>query len=163
MAGQVYHVTTTTLGRRPLFADYRVACIAARSLSDRVIWRDAKLLCWSLMPDHWHALIQLCDGGSISAVVNRVKSISARAINRHLRTEGGIWARAFHDHALRADEDLVSTARYILANPIRAGIADSLRRYPFWDAVWLSPELEVPTAANPAVAVAESSPVAVAT
>jgi putative transposase len=32
---------------------------------------------------------------------------------------------------------LLSAARYIVANPLRAGIANSLAEYPHWDATWL--------------------------
>jgi len=28
-------------------------------------------------------------------------------------------------------------ARYIVANPIRAGLVDNIGQYPYWDAVWL--------------------------
>ena len=42
-----------------------------------------------------------------------------------------------YDHALRADEDVLAAARYIVANPLRAGLVGSIRDYPFWDAVWL--------------------------
>lgn len=48
-----------------------------------------------------------------------------------------IWARAFHDHAVRADEDLVAVARYVIANPVRAGLANNVCEYPWWDADWL--------------------------
>jgi hypothetical protein len=28
-------------------------------------------------------------------------------------------------------------ARYIIANPLRAGLAESIGDYPHWDAIWL--------------------------
>jgi hypothetical protein len=48
-----------------------------------------------------------------------------------------VWERAYHDHALRREEDVVGLARYIVANPIRAGLATRVCDYPFWNAVWL--------------------------
>ena len=33
----------------------------------------------------------------------------------------------FHDRALRRDEDTLSTARYIVANPLRAGLVKNIR------------------------------------
>ena len=48
-----------------------------------------------------------------------------------------MWARSFHDHALRRDENLLTVARYIVANPIRAGLVRRVGEYPFWNAVWL--------------------------
>jgi len=41
------------------------------------------------------------------------------------------------DHALRSDEDLRAVARYVIANPVRAGLAQRVGGYPFWDAVWI--------------------------
>ncbi len=147
MSGQIYLVTTTTLGRRPLFEDWRIACVASRALTNASLWRDARLLCWALMPDHWLGMVELCDGGTLGAVVNRVKAVSAREINRAAGTAGAVWSKAYHDHALRAEEDVVKTARYIIANPVRAGIAKSVREYPFWDAVWL--DAKATTVAEP--------------
>jgi len=34
-------------------------------------------------------------------------------------------------------EDLMKVARYIVANPLRAGLAGHLADYPHWDAIWL--------------------------
>jgi hypothetical protein len=33
--------------------------------------------------------------------------------------------------------DLQSVARYIVANPLRAGLVKHLGDYPLWDAIWL--------------------------
>jgi len=38
---------------------------------------------------------------------------------------------------LRNDEDLLDVARYVVANPVRAGLVPRVGDYPFWNAVWL--------------------------
>jgi REP element-mobilizing transposase RayT len=141
MDGQIYLVTTTTLGRQAIFNDWRVAAIAARALANRDLWRDARLCCWVLMPDHWHAMIQLFPGAQLPAVVRRAKAVSARAVNRMRGGDGAVWAKAFHDRALRDEESVLDAARYVVANPVRAGLARSVREYPFWDAMWLDARL----------------------
>ena len=88
------------------------------------------------MPDHFHWLLAPKDG-SLEDIVRRVKSRSAVAIKRRLGRDGRIWQRGFHDHALREDEDIQHVARYIVANPLRAGIVKRLGDYPLWDAVWV--------------------------
>lgn len=50
---------------------------------------------------------------------------------------GAIWARAFHDRALRSDEHVLSAARYLVLNPVRAGLVQRIGDYPYWDAIWL--------------------------
>ena len=89
------------------------------------------------MPDHLHWLIQLSAGADLSTCMRRTKSLAARELNRNLGLQGRFWQDGFHDRALRKDEDLVSAARYIVANPLRAGLVRSLRNYPLWDAVYL--------------------------
>ena len=133
----VYLVTATTLERQKLFANFCAGCAAARCFKDTRLLGDAKMLAWVLMPDHVHWLLQLGERDELSAVVSRLKSASARHANRALGRTGAVWAKAFHDHALRSEDDLQDTARYVIANPLRAGLVARVGDYAFWNAVWL--------------------------
>jgi REP element-mobilizing transposase RayT len=134
---QTYLVTSATVDRRCFFASFDAGCAAARCFIDPAILGDASLLAWVLMPDHAHWLLQLGERDSLDRVVNRVKSASARHANRVLNRCEALWQAAYHDHALRSDEDFRTAARYVVANPLRAGLVERLADYPFWDAVWL--------------------------
>jgi putative transposase len=137
LSQHVYHVSTSTHLRQPLFADFYSARIVARCLNDRVSLGQSQLLAWVVMPDHIHLLVQLGEVGSLSRVVNRLKGSAARAVNLRLGRVGPVWQRAFHDHMLRKEEDLEPVGRYIVANPLRAGLVSRISDYPHWDAVWL--------------------------
>ena len=137
LPGQIYNITTSTNSRKPIFMNYSAACAAARCFEDHRILVDASMLAWVLMPDHVHWLIQIGTVADLSTVVGRLKSASARNVNRILVSTGAIWQRAYHDHALRTDEDVATVARYIVANPVRAGLVRRVGNYPFWNAVWL--------------------------
>ena len=89
------------------------------------------------MPDHFHGLIQLGDAENLSNVVKQAKGRTALLINRQRLRSGNLWMNGFHDHAIRKDEDLLSVARYMLLNPVRAGVAKRCGAYPFWDAIWI--------------------------
>lgn len=134
--GNVYLVTFTTVSRRRIFLDFDLARTACRTFSPSAAFAAATLLCWVLMPDHFHALVRLDGMVTLSRVVQRLKSMSARACHE-IQPELAIWSRAFHDHALRRDDDMLHTARYIVANPVRAGLVGRAGEYPFWDAVWV--------------------------
>jgi len=136
-AQQVYHITLVSHRRQPLFADFAVGCAAVRALVAPDNWQHARLLAWVLMPDHWHALIELRDGTALSKVAQELKCNSARKLHEAHPDIGPVWARAFHDRALRRDDDMLAAARYLVMNPIRAGLTRKVREYPFWDAVWL--------------------------
>lgn len=103
---------------------------------ERRAWGDARVHAWVLMPDHWHGLLQLGDRDGLPMVMNRFKALSAKAMRRK-DGEAPVWARGYHDHALRQDEDVREAARYIVANPLRAGIVSHLLDYPYWNAAWL--------------------------
>ena len=75
--------------------------------------------------------MQLSTRKTLSQTVQSVKSMTSKSLNQSL------WQKGFHDRAIRHDEDIVAIARYIIANPVRAGLVKSIRDYPHWDAVWL--------------------------
>jgi REP element-mobilizing transposase RayT len=131
LGNQVYHVTTATLGREPVFADFHAARILISALRHAAHEKRAQTLAFVVMPDHLHWLMQLGESRGLSAVVGAMKSVVAHRLGRR------IWQAGFYDHALRGDEDLPGVARYIVANPLRAGLAQKLGDYPHWDAVWL--------------------------
>lgn len=88
------------------------------------------------MPDHVHWLVQLPEGLTLGSLMRRLKGRSALALNDG--TSGGrVWAPAYHDRALRREDDVRAAARYLVANPVRAGIVGRVGDYPLWDAVWL--------------------------
>jgi REP element-mobilizing transposase RayT len=97
---------------------------------------DANSLAWVVMPDHVHWLVRL-NRMPLNELSVRMKACSALGINRHRGTEGRIWQKGFHDRALRRDDDLQAAARYVIANPLRAGLVRRIGDYPLWDAVWL--------------------------
>jgi putative transposase len=135
-SGREYLLTAVTHERRPLFKDLYLARIVIAEMrrlepEGAVVW-----LAWVVMPDHLHALIQLTEA-ELSAAMNRLKGRSARRINERLGTMGPVWQNGFHDHALRREEDRLELARYIVGNPLRAGLVARLGDYPHWDSVWL--------------------------
>jgi REP element-mobilizing transposase RayT len=134
--GGIYLVTFATHHRRRVFAHFRIGCAACRTFQPSVSADSATLLCWVLMPDHFHGLIRLDGATPLSRAVHRLKSGSSRACTAAGATRP-LWARAFHDHALRRDEDMVETARYVIANPVRARFVERVCDYPFWNAAWL--------------------------
>src|SRR5690554_4352752 len=136
-ANHAYHLTFTTREREPLFRDFDAARAVAACLHEGALVPDGRMLAWVVMPDHVHCLLQLGERQPLPAAVSALKSGSARRVNRAAGRTGPMWSRAYHDHALRSGEDLREVARYIVANPLRAGLVDRIGDYPFWNAVWL--------------------------
>jgi putative transposase len=82
--------------------------------------------------------MQVQADSDLSAIVQRVKSLATKNLrNAQVVDDIPVWQPSFFDRALRWEEDIQAVARYIVANPLRAGLVTSLRVYPLWDAIWL--------------------------
>ncbi len=138
--GAIYAVTVVTHHRQALFRDAALAEIVRGQVHRSDLEGGSQTHAWVAMPDHLHWLFTL-DHGELSACLRRFKSRSARAMNRARGQSGAIWQPGFYDHCLRHDEDLLIQARYILANPVRAGLVTDVREYPHWGCQWVPPPI----------------------
>ena len=136
LTGGVYLITTNTRDRLPWFTETDLAVSMSRMIETYLNNKYCRCLCWVIMPDHIHLLVQL-KSAELNSIINRLKSGSARTLNKQIGRSGPFWQSGFHDHALRKEEEIKNIARYIIGNPIRAGLAKRYGDYPFWNAVWL--------------------------
>ncbi|KPV39746.1 hypothetical protein AN478_09585 [Thiohalorhabdus denitrificans] len=138
IGGQAYILTTVTNQRRPVFRNIKAARLVVSTLRHQQDAGRAYSLAYVLMPDHLHWMVILKGSTSLDGLMRSVKSYSGRQIKSLFsEDEAPVWQAGFHDRALRRDEDLLQAARYIVANPLRAGLAERVGDYPHWDAVWL--------------------------
>nr|EPB97991.1 hypothetical protein L321_00197 [Pseudomonas plecoglossicida NB2011] len=75
--------------------------------------------------------------GWFSYTTSRDTIRSSHVLRKAGALSAPVWQAGYHDRALRREEDVVMAARYIIANPLRAGLADKVGDYPHWDAVWV--------------------------
>ena len=134
--GRLYLLTAVTHQRQPVFADWRLG----RLLVDQLRCADESStiasMAWVVMPDHLHWLVEL-KHGTLAELMCRIKSRSSRSINLLRGDQGRLWQRGYYDRALRRDEDIKGSARYIVMNPLRAGLVRRVGDYPLWDAIWI--------------------------
>jgi REP element-mobilizing transposase RayT len=82
------------------------------------------------MPDHVHLLVR---GGSpdvsLQRFVHQAKQLSAHAY-RSIRRQP-LWQRGYHDRVLRPHTPLADVIRYIVQNPVRAGLVENADKYRF--------------------------------
>ena len=139
--GGVYLLTWVTSGREKYFADWVLGRLVVASLRRMHEQSKAESLAFVVMPDHVHWLVTL-GNLPLEDLMRDTKSHSGFYVKRHIEQQGGnapkaIWQEGYHDHALREEEDILEVARYIVMNPVRAGLVRSVREYPLWDAKWL--------------------------
>lgn len=136
--GRAYFITSVLAEReKQYFGNF--ACARHVVAEMRALHESGAVdsLAWVVMPDHVHWLFQLGKSLSLSSIVKRFKARSARRVNAYLNRQGSLWQKAFYDHAIRQEDDIRQIARYIVGNPLRAGLVEHIGDYPHWDAAWL--------------------------
>ena len=135
--GQIYCVTTVVQKRQPLFADFFTARALICELRHQHNLGHVNSLAWVIMPDHLHWLLQLNRGWPLEKIIKTVKSRSALRINKRVSRSGSLWQKGYHDRALRTHDSVRTAARYVVANPLRAGLVRRVGDYPHWDCIWV--------------------------
>jgi len=124
--GRVFLVTICTAGRHPWFSLH--PSLANKTAATIVVLANARwttLHAWCVLPDHVHILMEDPDVVGYVRVLKGSLTTCARRIDPQRR----LWQRSFHDHAPRSGEGLLETARYVLGNPVRAGIVAAAAEY----------------------------------
>ncbi len=137
LAGHVYMLTACTENRRPIFRDLFSARLLVREFQRAEVDGLVRSIAYVVMPDHFHWMVRLGSVSDLSSLVQQVKGRSAFGINRMKGVSRRVWQDGFHDRAVRRGQDLRALARYIVANPLRAGLVEDIGDWPHWDAVWV--------------------------
>lgn len=101
--------------------DERIAAI----MQDTLVHFDGEryqLICWCIMPNHVHVLIEVNEGWTLSRIMHGWRSYTANEANRILGRTGKFWMEEYYDRYIRNDNHLQKTINYILNNPANAGL-----------------------------------------
>ncbi len=130
-SGRIYLLTMVTVDRKSLFSDFKAARTLVVILRKHEKLDFAKTLCFVIMPDHLHWMMQLGSIRNLSETVQSMKSAVSRKLGKQ------VFQKGYYDQAVRRESDIRGLARYVVANPLRAGQVENIRDYPHWDAVWM--------------------------
>ncbi len=107
-----------------------------------------RVLIYCFMPDHLHLVLQGQDAAADAwqAMVD-FKQRSGFWLHRYRR--GARWQKDFHDHLMRAEDDLRAHLRYVANNPVRHGLVTDWWLYPFTGAIGFDLATVLEYAADP--------------
>jgi putative transposase len=116
--------------RRRWFTHASVVALGRLLLLRTAASQDFAIAAYCFMPDHLHALVE---GESEVADLRRFVSLFKQQAGFRFSREhdGVLWQDGYHDRILRDDEQTLEVARYVLENPVRAGLVSSYEQYPF--------------------------------
>lgn len=124
----VYFLTVCTFERFAWFVEAACAQSATSQLLRTGRDYGFESIAYCFMPDHVHVLVEgLRQDSDFRKFVAMFKQRSAFD-NLRLRP-GRLWQEGYFERVLRGDDDVISIAAYIFANPLRSGLCDAFGRY----------------------------------
>jgi len=128
--GSICSLTIAVRDRLPVFADHELASATVEVLRAHSAKQGVLVYGYCVMPDHVHLILGPSERCDIVTFVGQFKNLVLRVAWGRGR-QGSFWQSSFWDHFLRFDEGLKDAVEYVLANPVRRGLAKDWRGYPF--------------------------------
>jgi REP-associated tyrosine transposase len=126
-----YSLTVCAFKRRQPFTNAATVDDARTQLLNTATELQFEIPAYCFMPDHVHVLATgTSDDSDLRQFVSRWKQQTGHAYKRQRKAR--LWQEGFYDHVLRAEEDRAAVIRYLLENPLRAGLVQNLHDYPYW-------------------------------
>ncbi len=114
-----YLLTLASHGRRNVFAG-SAAPMCVTALRIVATKHAAGILAYCFMPDHVHLLVHCPERTFLPDFIRDFKQATGFRFKK--QTGCQLWQKSYHDHVLRSEESVMDAARYIVANPVRAGL-----------------------------------------
>jgi putative transposase len=126
----IYHVTTRGVAGAPIYltdADRRLFLELLADVVTRFGW-----LChaFCLMDTHYHLVVETTLT-RLSAGVHRLNGLYAMRFNAVHDRRGHLFGDRFWASLVDSEKHLEAACRYVLANPVRAGVCDQPSAWPW--------------------------------
>lgn len=121
--GETFHATARGVRRQPTFLDdldYTLYLRLLGQTAERCGW---VVLAYCLMPNHLHLLVRLTDS-TLSRGMHRQQGLYARRFNERHGLSGHVFEARFHAVHVTEEPHYLKALRYIVQNPVRAGLCD---------------------------------------
>lgn len=124
-----YFVTSVTRNRIKAFDSNDFGPFVASALIEIARRFNFEVSAYSVMPDHVHFLLTAtAEGADFKRMVAAWKQRTGYEWSR--RTGSALWQHGYWERVLRDNDNPLSVCRYIIENPVRAGLASHPTEYP---------------------------------
>lgn len=131
----VIHLTICANQGEP-FNDQRLAQVVCDSVEKACELLRYQLFGFCLMPDHLHVVLSPADSGTaLSRWLNSFKSFTTNQYHRICGLPMP-WQPSANDHVCRDGETAETVMRYVANNPVRRGLVEDWRDWP-WTRVFV--------------------------
>lgn len=85
--------------------------------------KQVDLLCYCLMPNHFHLMLRQREKGGVSQLMKQLSNAYTHYFNQKNSRAGALFEGAFKSVRVPTDQLLMHTSRYIHLNPVVAGLS----------------------------------------
>ena len=146
-SGALYHVTSRGDGREAIYLsdDDRVDWLAVlEQVCKRFNW---VVHAWCQMSNHYHLLLETPEG-HLSAGMRQLNGVYTQSFNRRHARVGHVFQGRYKAILVERDAYLLELARYIVLNPVRAGMVARAQDWPWSSCRAMLGEVPVPAWLN---------------
>lgn len=129
-AGALYHVTSRGNARQPIFLDDSDRRRFLEQLGDVVVRHRWECHAYCLMTNHYHLLLGTLEP-DLSRGMRRLNGSYAQWFNLRHERVGHVLQGRFTGIVVERESHLLELARYVVLNPVRAGVCASPEQYPW--------------------------------
>jgi putative transposase len=127
-----YFLTICAHRREPVFTASPVACFVIDQLLRSAKAKTFEVLAHGVMPDHLHALVVgLTPASDVKEFVRSYKQHTGHWWKHEHGQSSPLWQASYYERVLRDEDRNEGVIRYILMNPVRAGLVNDPREYPY--------------------------------
>jgi REP element-mobilizing transposase RayT len=128
--GAVYHVTARGDRQEPIFDDDDDRLAFLELLAREVGQQGWLLYAFCLMDNHYHLLLETPEPNLVGGM-RRLNGVYTQAFNRRHRRVGHVLQGRYKAILVDKDSYLLELCRYVVLNPVRAGMAASAGQWPW--------------------------------
>jgi putative transposase len=123
-AGLSYHVWSRGVGRMTIYLDETDRVRFLDIFGDSVVAHNVCCHAYCLMTNHYHIVITT-DEPNLSHAIHQVNSRYAEWWNGRHRRPGHVFQGRFGAQVIQDESYLLTACRYVVLNPVRAGLVTS--------------------------------------
>ncbi len=129
-SGALYHVTSRGNERKPIYLEESDFDLFLNVLSQVCQQHNWVIHAYCLMTNHYHLLVETPDA-NLSKGMRQLNGVYTQAVNRKHKRVGHLFQGRYKAILVDKDAYLLELSRYIVLNPIRAKMVDSLEEWPW--------------------------------
>lgn len=127
-----YFVTICTAKRFPAFTSEAVVDPIRSIFLQLAEEIGFAVVAYCFMPDHLHVLVEgTSEAADLPQFISRAKQSTGYRFKKQFGQQ--LWQVGYYDRVLRDGEATLAVARYLVENPVRAGLVADPMAYPFLD------------------------------